>query len=130
MPVGFWEAAAVLSLALATITLAAYFVLKFRARRDAGKRKALRFELTLAVVLASVAGVLIGELATGRHPRADLDELKTLMVPLVFGMVSRSLLKYAARDGQGAQRASEYLPGLLSLLAGILIAGGTTYLGA
>jgi uncharacterized membrane protein YfcA len=130
MLVGFWQAAAVISLALATLTLAVYGVVRFRARRDANKRKLLRFELPLTVALAALIGVLIGALATGRHPRADLDELKTLMVPVMFGMASRGLIRNHLRDADGAHLVTKYAPGIMSLFVGLFVAGGTTYFGS
>ncbi|MDJ0465324.1 hypothetical protein [Streptomyces sp. H27-C3] len=130
MSTGVWEFAAIASLAIATLTLAAYCFLKIRARRDARKRKILRFELPVTVAFGSIFGVLIGELMTGRYPHADLDELKTLMVPLTFGMTSRSLIMYCLKDEQGVHSASKYVPGVSSLLTAIFIAGGTAFLGS
>ncbi|WP_330173502.1 hypothetical protein OG875_07890 [Streptomyces sp. NBC_01498] len=130
MLIDAWKAAAVMSLVVATVTLATYCFLKLRTRRDPRARKTLGFELPLTVFVGSVLGCLIGELVTGRHPVADLDEVKTLLIPLLFGMTSRSLIMFFLKDEKGATSAAKYAPGTFSLLIGVLIAGGTTYLGA
>ncbi|CAL9474040.1 hypothetical protein [Streptomyces sp. enrichment culture] len=130
MPVAFWQAAAVISLALATLTLAAYGVTRFRARRDPARRRLLRLELPLPVALAALAGVLIGALATGRHPHADLDELKTLMIPVMFGMACRGLIRNHLRDTTATRPATTYAPAVTTLLIGLLVAAGTTYFGS
>ncbi|GAA0901444.1 hypothetical protein [Streptomyces thermoalcalitolerans] len=129
MSADFWAAAGTVSLAVATVVLAAHILIWLRVRRDPRKRKALQLELPLAVAAASVAGVLIGEFATGRHPHADLDELKTLIIPVLSGMSCRSLLLHFGKEARGTQSLPTGLAALVSLLIGIFVAGGTAYLG-
>ncbi|MFI8346382.1 hypothetical protein [Streptomyces sp. NPDC085596] len=131
MPASVWKSAGIAALLFAVVITATFLVMALRASRARRpERTYLRWSFSLSVVVASVLGVLIGAWATGRTPRFDMDEFKTVGIPLAMGLSVHALIRSRLADEKGVQWPTRYVPAVLVLVCGTLVSGATTYLGA
>lgn len=131
MPASVWKATGIVALLVASIITATFLIMAFWASRTRNpKRRYLKWSFSVHVVVASLLGLLIGEWATDRTPQLDVDELKTLLIPLTMGFSAHALVRAWLADDTGTQWPTRYIPAVLAMLFGIFVAGATTYLGA
>ncbi|MEV5931923.1 hypothetical protein ACIQCD_16340 [Streptomyces sp. NPDC093250] len=131
MPASVWKSAGVVALLLAIVITVAFLVTAlWMSRTRNPKREYLKWSLSLPVVVASVLSVLIGAWATDRTPHFEMDEFKTVLIPLTMGLSVHALVRAWLADDKGVQWPTRYIPAALVLLCGTLVSGATTYLGA
>ncbi|MFG3018753.1 hypothetical protein ACGFZQ_09380 [Streptomyces sp. NPDC048254] len=131
MSSSIWKPAGVIALLVATIITATFLVMAlWAARTRSPRRQYLEWPFSVHVVAASLLSVLIGAGATDRTPHFDMDELRTVSIPLTTGLSAHALVRTRLADNEGRQWPTRYVPAALSLLIGTLVAGATTYLDA
>ncbi|RPE40342.1 hypothetical protein EDD90_3383 [Streptomyces sp. Ag109_O5-1] len=131
MPASVWKSAGIAALLAAIVITATFLVMAFRASRARKPgREHLKWSFSGPVVVASVLSVLIGAWVTDRSPRFDMDEFRTLLVPLTMGLPAHALVRSRLADDKGTRWPTRTVPAALTLLVGTLVAGATTYLGA
>ena len=115
---------ALTALAVAVLTLVAYFLVALRiwTGRDARRKDVPFLHFTPTSIAASVLGVLVGTLTTGSATDIGVSDLETLWVPFLSGAAAMTLLELNAAVEERRSAWPRAAVAVFSFLVGLVLA--------